>query len=228
MLCTGSGSCNYANINWIQGAKNSLSCDYNTCSRTPYPQSLNDNTSYTVNCNEEDECRGTIIECPKYVPCYINCIGYESCRSSIIYCPISELCNVECRGSDACRFAIVHWSSNHSLANFTCPDGGDQCNLIRAPQLINMDTNNIWNNRTQTFECTKEKQCTSSVIDCPSQGTCIINCTSQLSVQGVCAASTINCPTDGDCIVICNRDYACRGAILNGPRNHEFGIKCTD
>ena len=56
VICTGGSSCSYANINWIQAAKNSLSCDFVTCFRTPYPQSLNYNVSYTVNCNEHAEC----------------------------------------------------------------------------------------------------------------------------------------------------------------------------
>ena len=97
--------------------------------------------------------------------------------------------------------------------------------------MINIDTNNIWNNQTQTFECTEEKQCTSSVINCPSHRTCVVNCKAEISNHlegGVCAASIINCPTDGDCIIICDGHYACQGAILNGPTNREFGIICAD
>ena len=231
VVCIGDRSCLFADINWTKGANNSLSCDYHKCSRTLYPLSSNDNTSWTVNCRKDYECFGTIIQCPQSAPCYVNCIGEGSCWDSIFHCPTSELCDIKCIGTKACLAAIVYWPSDYDFANFTCPDGGTQCNLIEAPKIINYEANNIWINRTRTFECTEEKQCTSSIINCPSQERCIINCTASSSTWwkgGVCAGSIINCPTDSDCSIICDGYSACRAAKLNGPTNQKIEIICSD
>ena len=194
-------SCDYVNINWNPLAYNSLSCHHRSCHQTPYPPPINDNTPYTIICDHVYGCRGTVIKCPKHAPCNIHCTNLGSCAEAYIYCPDTADCNLHCTGSLACANAIIYWPSDLNLANFTCPDGGQQCNLIQKPKIINSNTTDIWNNVTRVFDCKDEKQCASSTINCPTEGYCLVNCSSSI---GACTSSIINCPLYGDCHIICN------------------------
>ena len=108
--------------------------------------------------------------------------------------------------------------SYHSLATstFVCPDGEKQCNLINAPAIIN-STNNI-------IFCDQEKECASSVINCPSDGRCIVYCQN----YGSCSGAIINCPRNGDCDIYCDNDFACYFAMIIGPNNQLFTIHCGE
>ena len=221
--CLYNNACAYMNINWFQGANNSLVCDGTTaCYKTPYPPSSDDFTLYTITCDEVYECYHAIITCPKHATCTIKCYDRESCDSSIIYCPLTANCNVECIGAGACSYATVYWPPDHNLANLICPDGGWQCNFIKNPISINSSTTAIWDSISRTFDCTAVKQCTSSTINCPEDGDCIINC-----MEESCAGAVINCPTNGDCRISCDGTYSCWAAIFNGPIDNEFTTFCS-
>ena len=218
ITCSGSRSCDYADIQWIPGNTNSLTCSSSGCFRTPYPPSTNTNTQLSIYCDSDYKCHGTIITCPDNAECQVICSGDSSCREAIIHCPSNHLCNVVCTGEYGCYNAIVHWKASGS-STFVCPAGGNQCNLINSPKTINATNNED----SYTFICDQNKQCASSIINCPSNGNCFVHCSGSNS----CAGSIINCG-HGDCNILCAAPYACDFATFYGPTNKDFSVYCAD
>ena len=226
--CSADSSCHYTDIHWIPGNTNTLSCSAPStyCYWTRYPPSPSPITPLTVNCDSELECYGQVITCPDNAQCQVLCTGTSSCLNAFIICPSSAGCNIFCTGTSSCSYAVVIWSfESFALAasSLACPDGGDQCNFIRTPAIINPPHNN----KTYNLICDGPKECASSVINCPEHGHCIITCLG----DGSCAGSIMNCPLNADCSIICSNEYpegyACRRATFNGPRNGIFSVLCN-
>ena len=195
------------------------------CRNTPYPPPINDDAAYNVTCDitsntpYKGQCSGTIIECPDNADCNVACSGDNSCSGSVIHCPTNGKCNVECTGSNACSNAIVYWSQvNHSYASLLCPSGGSQCNDIRLPQALDSP----WNDQTWTHWCNTPYYCASAIINCPTDGDCIVNCLG----DNACTGSTINCPINGECHIVCDGSYSCKYGVFNGPIDKKFTIYC--
>ena len=223
--CSGSYSCQYTDIHWVQGnvnSVNSLSCGTSDCFRVREPPSISEDEPLLVNCDGSSECYGKIITCPSNAQCQVLCTGSSSCQHAIIYCPDTNICNVVCTGSSACYLAVVHWSYDPSIPSgsttLACPDGGNQCNLIQAPTIINPPNNN----RTYNLLCKDPKECASATINCPSDGHCLINCLN----EGSCSGSIINCPSNEDCQILCTGSYSCYHSTINGPNNYVLTVLC--
>ena len=239
--CSDTFACNDMYINWIPGHNNTLDCN-GYCNNTPYPPPINDNSAYNVTCDQDAECLGTIIRCPTDAACHISCSAYRSCRNSIIYCPTNGDCNIvctstvscaasiiycpaigkcnlECTGIESCRDSLVYWSQvNDSYASLLCPSGGNQCNFIKSPKILNSPRNDA----SWTHWCNTPYYCHSSTINCPRNGDCIVNCLG----DHTCFASIINCPINGECHIVCDGEESCTFAIFNGPIDNVLTIFC--
>ena len=102
VTCLGGSSCDYADIHWIEGNINSLSCDTSfqtggVCDKVRHPPSISDTTPLSITCSSW-ECKGQIITCPDNAPCRVTCSGSFSCQSAIINCPSSSDCDIQCIG----------------------------------------------------------------------------------------------------------------------------------
>lgn len=65
---------------------------------------------------------------------------------------------------------------------------------------------------TCTVLCDEDDECEDSVIACPDNWDCDIQCA---GADDTCKQSTINCPTNGACRVACHGSDACEDATLN-------------
>ena len=220
--CTNLESCYWADIHWVQGNTNSLSCSTGSsyCIGVRYPPSSSNDTPLSINC-QDYQCKGQIITCPENAKCQLICSGTNSCENLIIHCPATSICDIFCYGTNSCYYTTVHWSFNPlATSNLVCPN--EDCNLIMPPRNISARVSN----GTSTRDCTLSalSRCASATINCPSEGHCFINCIDEFT----CPGSIINCPSNDDCQVVCSGEAACYYSTINGPMNHVLSVFCNE
>eukprot|EP01083_Nonionella_stella_P066452 175010_1 len=108
------------------------------------------------------------IHCIKSDDCTVICDEALACHSSVIYCPPHADCHVICNASNACADTNIIWSLNRTVnstltCNYYC--GGTTRTTVYAPN----------DNKPFYLEC-KDNSCRGSIIHCPSNAECHINC----------------------------------------------------
>ena len=213
-------TCQSLDILWIPGQPNTLKCNPG-CYDVPYPPPIDDNTPYSIHCDDENKCGYlTSIQCPKNAECNITCIGDRVCPSVEIFCPESASCNVNCVGRLSCADMIVHWSSNLEYAHLNCNEDTGCYYWTKLPSILYPPDNNA-DYEYGDFRDFEGDYAVSATVNCPTDGDCIVECR-----MGSCVGATINCPINGNCEVHCTALESCYWTAINGPIGHTFEVYC--
>jgi hypothetical protein len=56
-----------------------------------------------IGCGDEQQCKGSTLECPAGFTCEIRCAGKQSCDSASLLCPELHACTLFCTGEQSCK-----------------------------------------------------------------------------------------------------------------------------
>ncbi len=145
MICDGQQACDSATINFVVGDNHTLNCsEFRACRDTVVNSSLVSNTTLTLDCQDEESCRGLDIQAnidPPPAIVDITCNREKSCQDLTVNGDLrGTTINIACDYNSSCLNATIGGTHDN---NTTINCSGGECGDLIIALFIDTDADGL-------------------------------------------------------------------------------------